>query len=261
MMQAPMAGSLVGSRCRCHPGFDTLWNGLLGAWCPMLGPGGAVVRDLSGRRNDGAIVGAPDWQQSGLWRLRTDLDQYVAMPRKLGVVRGLSVLWRGTHVQLTSSIRRMIAGQFDAGSTQYRDWAMPYIDAGYHYNGYLSYSGSTVPNIISTTVAAVGRVDTVVMTWDGLLLSLYVNGAQDATPVSADAVLTNNYGLRIGGPFVNTFQSNALTEAFIVWGRALLPREVARVSADPAGMFRARSVRGGRRCGAVVTTYASRRAR
>lgn len=39
------------ARSRSESAYPQLWDGLVGAWCPSLGPTGAILRDLSGRAN------------------------------------------------------------------------------------------------------------------------------------------------------------------------------------------------------------------
>lgn len=78
--------------------YPQLWRGIVGAWCPSLGPTGASLRDWSGRANHGTLTNltlANSWARShtgkggGSGALLLDGTGYVAVTKGFAAISGV----------------------------------------------------------------------------------------------------------------------------------------------------------------------------
>jgi len=73
------------NRSECDPRYQHLWDGLVGAWYPKLGPTGATLRDVSGHHNHGVLT---NMDPATAWGLGEDgaalafdgLDDHITIP-------------------------------------------------------------------------------------------------------------------------------------------------------------------------------------
>jgi hypothetical protein len=144
-----------------HP---QLWDGVVGAWCPSLGPTGAKFHDSSGRNNWGAANGmtlATDWQmQSGVYGIATSTaSKYVQCePVPIEGTSDFTVsLWVNVSATQTASDSLVpLFGQKAASATD-AGFIVVYFYGGANTGKWMvsTGSGSASSEILTTTAANV----------------------------------------------------------------------------------------------------------
>jgi len=197
------------NRSECDPRYQHLWDGLVGAWYPKLGPTGATLRDVSGHHNHGVLTNmepATDWVlgEDG-WALNLDgATDYVSVPsavmKPCENENAFSVAAWVYNRNL--AVDGAIMGQWGA-NPQFILW----MDTGDGADGYAfivrdADGGSS--RCGETTASATADVwQHVVGTWDGKWVRVYVDGAQVAAVASPRTLKSGSLGVGIGSDVGN----------------------------------------------------------
>jgi len=166
------------NRSECDPRYQHLWDGLVGAWYPKLGPTGATLRDVSGHHNHGVLTNmdpATDW---GLGE-----DGWV-----------LDFDGGDDHVTLDTGTMQWLPTGFTVGIRYWADSISNYRgvaccrtfdpDIGWSFNAANSkielYNKNLTPAAVtSTSNWPTGRWVDIAATWDGDNTRIYIDGVLD----------------------------------------------------------------------------------
>jgi hypothetical protein len=223
--------------------FPSLWDGLVGAWCPSAsGPSSNRLYDLSGRSNHGTLTNmdaATDWVRSGAGGYALDFDgtnDAVETGRALTVSTAVTAAcW--VFVRAYPTVSPFLAGFFnaDTGNTGFS------IRLNYQANAatnnvpsfvafiggaYRQAFGSTVPLNQWTHLAGV---------YTGSAMSLFVNGAL-AGSSSISGTIAAGGTLVLANDFrqsANRFLNGQLDD-ILIYNRALSRSEI-RILASRRG--------------------------
>jgi hypothetical protein len=225
-----------------HP---ELWDGLVGAWIPAMGPTGGTVMDLSGRGYNAPFTGTWDISEEG-WQTRHESDDDAIMLEQtefpaLGGA-GTVVLRVKTPPTLPSFVASHLGGQGPwAGGEA---WLLAVSKAGdnvaklsYEHTGFSptkagpTISEDTVYSFAFTRYGSSGdwTVDT------------FVDGSKVSSNATASDPANSNTDGKLGH-----YASNTSSEwgggiiAAMAYDRALSPNEIKQLYADPLAPFRQR---------------------
>jgi hypothetical protein len=211
--------------------YPELWDGVVGAWCPSLGPTGLRLHDHSRRNNWGTLTNmdaATDWTVSGgQYALDFDgVDDYVRVP---------SVpQWRAVSAWVsltTTGVLQMIADGYngtpdDRGFLLFADASGKARIDGRNSTGTYRSSGAS-----TTTITGVGWVHLVGQYSDRL--QIYVNGVLESQTASALTAFSTMPDLNIGAlGFAGLPESgyvNGRIDNVVLYDRALSANEIQRL--------------------------------
>ena len=208
---------------------QNILTGLVGAWCPSLGPSGYTLLDRSGRGNHGSILRADSsiWKPvADQWALQTDgatntNADYVSLPASAGFSDDYSLSWWLTIINTNTYgilLYRATSGQALA--------PLVYVGNGSGGSGVLLFA-STTSSITRGTALTSGQLFHVAITRQGGVVRIYQNGRQqgsDATQaVTFTGTVSNNWLLAQQSGGENT---PIQLYSFGMWQRALTPSEV-----------------------------------
>lgn len=207
-----------------------LLTGLVGAWCPSLGPSGYTLLDRSGRGNHGALTNmdaGSDWVGSpGGWALDFDgTNDYVPTRAYSGLTNHVTFsAW--CNLRDVTNTRTIISDSNAAGAS---------------INFHMETSSSTLGILWGASPyfrPAAGSISA--NTWFHAVTSrsgqagawrakIYVNGVNVYNNTTATAIGTSNI-LTIGraGEFASLY-CNGVLDDIGVWGRALTDGEVQQL--------------------------------
>ena len=233
-----------------------LWDGMVGAWIPALGPTGGTLNDVSINKNNGTLTNmnlASDWVISPYgYALKFDgINDYVNCG-DLSFIDGATalsivVLVRFTDLSVDSTI---LAKDYFTGYAQLLFWRDD--------RGTLESRNNTIAIIFGNGVSrcriegADGSMnDTdwhhIVVTFDSGTAHLYIDGQEDAnSPGSSGtggptALESTNDPLQIGKPITTSNKElDGEIAKVVVYNRALTAIDVVEDYADPFASFRLR---------------------
>jgi len=222
------------NRSECDPRYQHLWDGLVGAWYPKLGPTGVTLRDVSGHHNHGVLTNmdpATDWVlgEDG-WALDTDAtNDHVLIPHSssLDVQTGDMTAIIQLRFNAVPGDGMMLAKGINTHDTY--TWTLGYWHHGWGiywalYNGSNnpSANNSGAPPIVGTTYQIVG-VKT------GNNISLYINGEHIST-VAGCTLLSSTEDICINKkPKVASEYVNAEYDLAALYSGALSAAEIMRL--------------------------------
>ena len=196
-----------------------LLTGLVGAWCPSLGPSGYTLLDRSGRGQHGSLVNmdaGSDWIGSpGGWTLDFDgSNDYVSLP-------SISV---ANEVTISCWFYARSTGQGMLFNKQTTNTAFNLFVFGAAL--YIRGGGTTAV----TTAVSANTLYHAVATIKGTAGTIYLNGVQAATG-SVDAIANTTGVCEIGryGDFGGGFYFNGWLADLGLWNRALTAPEAAEL--------------------------------
>ena len=218
--------------------YPELWDGVVGAWCPSLGPTGSRLHDMSRRSNWGTLTNmdaATDWVVSGgQYALDFDgADDYV--PLSCNVFSGLSVVTVSMWARPRTTTDRV---EITQGTDNLNRCGFAFSEDG---NAYV------VPNF-SGTATGFGFA-----AWSGFGVSSFLHGVfvyNSIGSANADRGKIFLNGIRQTLSFVGTLPTTAISQAgtpFIgarpgpatysngqadditVWNRELSPNEIRQL--------------------------------
>mgnify|MGYP006423872361 CR=1 FL=1 len=214
----------------------SLWDGVVGAWCPSLGATGLTVRDNSLHGNDGVVIGM------------TEAEAWADTPR--GMTFGGS--GSGDYTDVTINADLQLSGHYTvsvfitwAASTNAHavscydgnGWTIFNIGTTIYFGRYGSDEGS--PFVAGPTLV-VGTRYHLVMTYNGTTLTAYVDGKSVGTKALSGFTSTAN-NLNIGrNPNTVSQVTDGTIDSVTIWdGRALSANEVSTFHRlGPGGMYR-----------------------
>ena len=234
--------------------YPELWDGVVGAWCPSLGPTGSRLHDHSRGMRWGTLVNmdaATDWVLTGgQYALDFDgVDDYVAagsLPDFTGdftlsgwgyVYSGDTgvdaVLVRTTNVfggAARSGVTLVMRDAFSSGTTERIGCEITDGLNRYHIESAAGYARDTWYHVLCRRQAGV--------------FSLWINGVQETTTQSFSGTITNNTDTYIGA--VIDYQGGVSTlrrrvDSVVAHTRALSANEIQRLYLlGRGGMFERR---------------------
>lgn len=244
-----------------------LRDGLVGAWCPSLGPTASTLLDRSGRNNHGTLVNmdqSTDWVQSGGYGA-LDFDgtnDYVGLSRQANFSRlcnDSSTMTVAFWVYPRSTSRNAFVADWDsAGSNE---------SVRIEMSGFNVTSGRIGGNVLSpANSATIQTTATVTLNqWHHIVVMrtatgqrLFWNGVLNAE--NTVSILTsstaNAPAIARAGQF-NGLYANCIMDDIAVWSRAITSSEVSQLYQQGRGRWLRLQRR--RELGYVASTGARRR--
>jgi hypothetical protein len=235
----------------CEPEFASLWNGLVGAWVPALGPTGNTLYDVGPYANHGTLTGVgfvSPWVESpyggGIgFPLRTENNQILCgnSPSIRPATLPISVLivYSPSQVALNASVWRNDNVTNNSGvfiiQTVNGFWLNFGDNTGTAATGRRTLVGATNP--------VVGKWYTIVCIVRGADdMSLYLNGADDGESYSGTggAMAYGAGQCSIGGKYTSNIYCQGAVSCAMVWDVALPDAQARMVTNDPTGLLRLR---------------------
>lgn len=210
-------------------------QGLVGAWCPSLGPSGYTLLDRSGRGNHGALTNmdaGSDWLGSpGGWVLDFDgSNDFVNIPRPRQITAtGVTQYTVSYWVKLRTGYGATLRCNFVSGIVVYSATNLS--------GGIQMATGGTYP-IYSATKLTAGSWAHCVIVFNDKNVSLYLDGRLDGTGTSANLPNFGNDIFRFGG-YGGAETTNGQYSDFGFWLRAMTAAEVSALyQAGQSGLGR-----------------------
>jgi len=214
--------------------YPHLWDGVVGAWCPSLGPTGLRLHDHSRRNNWGTLTNmdpATDWVVSGgQYALDFDgVNDYVRVPANMPRWRAISA-WVSLN---TTGATQCIAESYGAsaviqGLLLYANSSGKVGFDGRDLGGTYRSSGAS-----TTTVVGVGWVHLFGQFSDRL--QIWVNGVKESETATALSGFSTTIDFNLGGLDTsgevapNTAWVNGLVDDVVLYNRGLTPNEVRQL--------------------------------
>ena len=211
--------------------YPHLWNGVVGAWCPSLGPTGTRLHDVSGKGNWGTLTNmdaATDWTVSG-GQYALDFDgtnDYVRVP-SVPQWRAVSA-WVALN---TTGVFQMVADSYNAspdnrGLLLAADASGKAVFDGRDSTGTYRSSGAS-----TTTITGIGWVHLFGQYSDRL--QIYVNGVLESQTATALTAFSTMPDLNIGAlSFAGLPESgylNGRIDDVVLYDRALSANEIRQL--------------------------------
>lgn len=222
--------------------YPQLWDGVVGAWCPSLGPTGDRLHNLSRYNNWGTLTNmtsATDWLLSaGQYALNFSGTRRVATTQ--AIISGTQNFTLSAWVYPTGTTTyRTVCGNYGVGNTtgvQITIWpAAGSVPA----NAPTLYYGATA--ISGTTGATANAWNHVAATRSGNAVTIYLNGVQVGSGTNAASVgATQNWAIG-QGPDNTSEPMIGYIDDHPVYQRALTPNEIQQLYLlGRAGMYERR---------------------
>ncbi len=204
--------------------FPEMWDGVIGAWAPFLGPTGQLM-DWSGNANHGEING-PTWQGDAL--NFDGINDLVTSANKITLVNQVTYKAVVSYTSFAGSydIVRNDDGDGNKGAilTTEDQKLKAYLHRG------------TLVNVPGDTTLVLNRFYRVALVYDGSTLKLYLDGKEDGSLVTSGNITDSNEFVTIGSYGVGNFFSGKMLQVSI-YDVALNASEVAAWSRNPKGLF------------------------
>jgi hypothetical protein len=219
-----------------HP---RLWDGVVGAWCPALGPTGSRLHDMSRRGNWGTLTNmdnATDWViDGGQYALDFDGSNDYVFAQSQNVDYITLSGWIKANAGATAVF--LLNKNFDGSTVPFTlaAWSSSPVLRGFgFFKGIWNYTGTGTADIRGD-----GIWHHIAGTFDGTNLRYYVDGKVRASTTVAQQVLPKNNEPVDIGRYLNdaNYTSGQIAEACI-HNKALTPNEIAELyKIGPAGMY------------------------
>lgn len=240
------------ARCAAKAEYPGLWDGLVGAWAPFLGPTGLTLFDWAGRKNHGTLTNmdpATDWVASRYGgAVNGDANNNIILVSTLNGITPSSIKTMACWVNPSANRSACIIGrqspsvgfieEYGFGIYQYSDGTLRAKAASnnteWHDNLHVALPNNTWSHAAFTITGsganAVGR--------------LYLNG-QEVASHTGTASHWAAYGTALlGGYFTPESQYGAHFGGLLVnggmWSGVLARSEIQDLYADPHVLFRPR---------------------
>ena len=214
--------------------YPELWDGVVGAWAPCLGPTGSRLHDMSRRSNWGTLTNmdnATDWVVSnGQYALRFD-----------GTAKRVAMLDLPSNVfslgfTMSCWVRNLTTPNFD-GSPFSHGETMIWINGGKaiaYWNGIRATSATTVTSVASWAMLTIR--------WTGSVAEVYYNGRIDGSNATAIAPVSVPNIFFIGMYAVSPLRNVAGDiDDCAIWNRALSPNQIRQLcQLGRGGMYQRR---------------------
>ncbi|HAV31943.1 MAG TPA: hypothetical protein DC058_04165 [Planctomycetaceae bacterium] len=242
--------------------YPELWDGVVGAWCPSLGPTGLRLHDHSRRSNWGTLTNmdaTTDWILSGgQYALNFAGTRRVSTTRAL--ISGTQGFTMSAWVYLTGTTGyRTVCGNYGVSNFTGVQLTIWQATGGVPANAPTVYYGSTTIN--ATTGASANQWNHVAATRTGNVVAIYLNGVQVGSGTNTASVGTSrNWTLAqdtdgTGEPMIGYIDDHA------VYSRPLTPDEIRQLYLLGRGGIYQRRRRTLRRVGVEQGAAGARRRR
>ena len=190
--------------------YPQLWRGCVGAWNPGIGPSGLVLRDWSGRKNNGTLTNGPVWSTStGRQALSLDgVNDYIAFPLRSLVTNNFTL--SGWFSTASNSYQYLLA--MEGAISPSSGWELLRVDiqANRLVSGYV-FTGSS--NFIGATAVPMNVWSHVSFSRSGNVFSLYVNGMLTGSATYSPSTIAatagiNDIGARRNSPSTLAFSGS-----------------------------------------------------
>ena len=208
----------------------TLLTGLVGAWCPSLGPSGYKLLDRSGRGRHGTLTNmdaASDWVASpGGWALDFDgSNDYVVLDSQSGLMSNPLTLSGWLLTSTTNNRQSVVFSSAPAGNAS--NWA---VTVNFNSGGKLNFwNNAAGPFVHSASAVNTGEWVHWAVTRDagGLNARIWIDGRLDASGTSGFLPQTGSQIAAIGraGGFNGYYMAQQCADLGI-WHRTLTGAEV-----------------------------------
>ena len=241
--------------------YPELWDGLVGAWVPGLGPTGTKVFDASGRSHNALLTAmdpATDWVRQGE---HTALD-FDGTSDYLEVEESSRAEWAFVQntLDFTISLRfrvnelgtRDILFGTTASSNEKGFWAQVLTDGRFQFNAFNSVGTNTANRTVTAAQSESGSINA--LQWHSVVIvgdsenfacRIHVDGVDTTsfvTPFSGFATGDSTRSLNIGRSNLSSTIDplDGQIASFAIWDKSLGSTSVKRLSADPLAPFRQR---------------------
>lgn len=203
-----------------HP----LSQGLVGWWL-FNEQGGIKANDISGRGNNGTLIGGPTWNNQALAFDGT--DDYLTVPHSasLALTTNITVsLWINDN---SLSSDRVLLAKSSTSGTDRTFW--------FYENGHIRWSYfNTLGPIIPSASITDGAWHHVVGTFNGTTLVAYLDGVQTGTPTAATPIADNGAAIGINSYVGGTNLAGAKSlDDVRIYNRALGANEIRALYETP----------------------------
>ena len=198
---------------------------------------GDEVHNSGGYVNTGTITGTPDWGLNSFeTTLRHDDNQYITFAKKATgyITDNFTVLWIGSPVQLAPAIRTFFVGQYQSDGPGY-DWGF-YISAAYWPYFFVRNVGGVGLNVGDTVALNVGQVYCLVGRYDGINISIWVDGIKKGQNAQTGNV-QGNFPFKLGHKYSTDYYSDIKTNVLYFFDHALPDPEILRLYSRPFYRF------------------------
>ena len=240
--------------------YPELWHGVIGSWCPSLGPTGSRLHDFSRRNNWGTFVNiGPDrWiVQDGLYSLNfvasnNQSIQVESSQNQLSTPStsvSISVWCRPTANG--SNPGRDIVGKSYAGTPPYISYGMQFHSASiYNAFSFAIGTGTAADSdyaFVESQSSALNAIYHACGTFDGSVMRIYLNGQLSGTRTDSRPMIFNTQPLAIGRWLGSDNPNDSFVGQIyqiIVRPFAMRPNQVAlEYQIGPGGMYTRRTRR------------------
>ena len=196
---------------------NTLTTGLVGAWCPSLGPTGTRLRDVSGRNNDGVLTNMDpntDWVASG-GKGALDFDGVndfvLANPLSvfIGTAQDFTFSFWHNPANISTTVDLVAQHQVTGSAVGRQNANIRFRNGG--------------QTLLSNASLVVGKWVHVAASRLGSTTRLYIDGFLDNS--GSPGTTINSNGLFIGGNSSGQYGAGQLDDIRI-YNRALTPQEI-----------------------------------
>ena len=227
------------------------WSGVIGAWCPSLGPTGLRLHDFSRRANWGTLNNmdaATDWiVDAGRYVIDVDgSNDFIDMgdPTSLETPLVTFSLWCRPRTTNQSPFSTIAGKEWSTPRTSpfvsYKFGANFSSNASGPYSFEINVNG-TNRSIAATFGPSAGRLDFLCGTYDGATIRFYVNGVLNNSASHSGVIQYSNGPFRIGANATGGELYNGNVDDILVSDRALSAAEVwERYLLGPAGIYQRR---------------------
>jgi len=199
--------------------------GRVGAWAPSIqGPGGTVLRDYSGRGNDGTLTNGPTWVNDEGPALSFDgTNDYVAVGDVLSQPNSFSVsFWVKFSADDASTIITAGYSYPDTGYLIRRSTSAPSDGVNFWLDSGTEDEVSTAANSV-----VLNTWQHYACTYDGTIASIYLDGDHHESKAIAYVSAASPVGIGLaGGAGVHM---EGLLDDINIYKRALSPQEIRQL--------------------------------
>jgi hypothetical protein len=220
-----------------HP---ELWDGLVGAWSPGLGPTGAALYDVSGNGKDGSLLNmdpAAAWvvDRLGYSIQFAGVNQVVSLGEPLIPQSGpFSVV---NLFRTSATHRGAVISQY-IGSQEGR--LILYGTDSSNANKARLFIGLVGGSIGITSDAATndGKWHSVAITREGDTFSIFLDGVFQSSDSIGGATVLQSRNTWLGAAEASTINFSGLESNTAIYNRVLSHPEISLLASDPDAMFR-----------------------
>lgn len=228
--------------------FPSLWDGLVGAWCPSVqGPSGLRLWDLSGRANNGTLTNmdAPtDWLRSGAGgyaldfttagRDNVNFGNVCYIPNDLTISFSVYKMASSSNFSNFWAVNRWNTGG-SPGTNEYSTGLASNVSGSGNNPCFAIEIGTTTHSINSTISLSLNTWTNVVCIRSGATLQIFVGGSLGGTTssVPTTAITNRSRNLRLADSDISTDLGNSQQlDDIRIYNRALSASEIRTLASQ-----------------------------